>query len=197
MSVPAILAIALLALVGCSGEQREAAAANEQANDAAAGEAATNVLANETAAPAGLGATAPFTIVGPNGEARGFASFTSDGRRTTIKVDAEGLPAGVHGIHLHAVGRCDGPKFESAGAHWNPAGKQHGKDNPQGAHLGDLPNLTAGADGKASASFAIDGDMADADGTALVIHAKADDYKTDPSGNSGDRIACAVLTTAE
>ncbi len=192
-----MLAITLLTLAGCSGEQREAATANEQSNDAAVGEAGANALANETTAPAGLGAAAPLAILGPDGEARGFASFTSEGQRTTIKVDAEGLPAGVHGIHLHAVGRCDGPKFESAGPHWNPAGKQHGKDNPQGAHLGDLPNLTAGADGKASASFAIDGDMADADGTALVIHAKADDYKTDPSGSSGDRIACAVLTTAE
>jgi Cu-Zn family superoxide dismutase len=196
MSVPAILAIALLTLAGCGGERREAATANGLSNDAATGDAAANALANEAAVAAGLGAAAPFAILGPSGEARGFASFTSDGQRTTIKVNAEGLPAGVHGIHLHAVGRCDGPKFESAGAHWNPAGKQHGKDNPQGAHVGDLPNLTAGADGKASASFAIDGDMADADGTALVIHAKADDYKTDPSGNSGARIACAVLTTA-
>ena len=192
MSVPAILAIALLTLAGCSGEQREPATAKGESSGVTPSEAS----ANEAAAPAGLGAAAPFAILGPNGEARGFASFTSVGQRTTIKVDAERLPQGVHGIHLHAVGRCDGPKFESAGPHWNPASKQHGKDNPQGAHLGDLPNLTAGADGKASASFAIDGDMADADGTALVIHAKADDYKTDPSGNSGDRIACAVLTTA-
>jgi len=147
------------------------------------------------AAPASAAMLVPFPILGPNGEPRGFASFFSDGQRTAIKVDAEGLPPGVHGIHLHAVGRCDGPDFKSAGAHWNPAGKQHGHDNPAGAHLGDLPNLDAGADGKASASFAIEGDMDDADGTSLVIHAKPDDYKTDPSGNSGERIACAVLTT--
>jgi len=178
MSRRAIVATAVAALAACSGEGRDVASANEQTNEIAAG-----------AMPV------PFPILGPSGEPRGFASFFSDGRRTTIKVGAEGLPAGVHGIHLHAVGTCDGPKFDSAGAHWNPAGKQHGKDNPQGAHLGDLPNLTAGADGKASASFAIAGDMADADGTALVIHAKPDDYKTDPSGNSGDRIACAVLAT--
>ena len=137
----------------------------------------------------------PFAIVGPAGEPRGFATFSSDGRRTTIKVDAEGLAPGVHGIHLHAVGQCDGPDFKSAGGHWNPAGRQHGRDNPQGAHLGDLPNLAAGDDGKATASFTVDGDMADTDGTSLVIHAKPDDNKTDPSGNSGDRIACAVLTT--
>ncbi len=139
----------------------------------------------------------PFPITGPNSEPRGFASFFSDGRRTVIKVEAEGLPYGVHGIHLHAVGRCDGPDFKSAGAHWNPAGKQHGHDNPQGAHLGDLRNLEAGADGRATASFTVDGDMGDADGTSLVIHAKPDDNKTDPSGNSGGRIACAVLVAAD
>ena len=137
----------------------------------------------------------PFPIAGPNGEPRGFASFFSDGKRTAIKVEAEGLAPGAHGIHLHSVGRCDGPDFKSAGPHWNPAGRQHGHDNPQGAHLGDLPNLVAGADGKATASFTIEGDMADADGTSLVIHAKPDDNKTDPSGNSGDRIACVALTT--
>jgi Cu-Zn family superoxide dismutase len=137
----------------------------------------------------------PFPLVGPAGEQRGLVTFFSDGRRTTIKVEAEGLAPGVHGIHLHSVGRCDGPDFKSAGGHWNPAGRQHGRDNPQGAHLGDLPNLAAGSDGRANASFTVEGDMADADGTSLVIHAKPDDNKTDPSGNSGDRIACAVLTT--
>lgn len=141
-------------------------------------------------------AAVPFPVLGPNGEPRGIVSFFGDGRKTDIRVQAEGLPPGVHGIHLHMVGKCGGPDFKSAGAHWNPHGRQHGRDNPLGAHLGDLANLEAGADGKASASFSIDGDMADADGTSLVIHAKADDYRTDPSGNSGDRIACAVLTTA-
>lgn len=143
------------------------------------------------------GMPVPFPILGPNGDPRGFASFFSDGKRTSIKVDAEGLLPGVHGIHLHAVGRCDGPGFQSASGHWNPAGKQHGHLNPLGAHLGDLSNLEVGADGRGTANFAIAGDMADADGTSLVIHAKPDDYRTDPSGNSGERIACAVLTTPE
>ena len=118
-----------------------------------------------------------------------------------MTVTASGMPAGTHGIHLHEKGLCEGPKFESAGAHWNPAAKKHGRDNPEGAHLGDLANLEVGADGAASANFTVAGAMmasgakmlADADGTALVVHAKPDDYKTDPSGNSGDRIACAVV----
>jgi Cu-Zn family superoxide dismutase len=137
----------------------------------------------------------PLPIVGPNGEPRGIATFISGGIQTQIGVQAKGLPPGVHGIHLHSVGRCDGPDFNSAGAHWNPKDKQHGHENPKGAHLGDLPNLSVSADGAGTESFTISGPpLDDADGTSLVIHAKPDDYRTDPTGNSGDRIACAVLT---
>ena len=113
---------------------------------------------------------------------------------TYLRIAAQELPPGDHGLHLHAVGRCDGPAFQSAGAHWNPAGRQHGHLNPAGAHAGDLPNLTASANGRGAINFMVTGgSLADADGTSLVIHAQADDYLTDPSGNSGDRIACAVL----
>ena len=113
---------------------------------------------------------------------------------TYIRISVEGMPPGDHGLHLHAVGRCDGPAFQSAGGHWNPASKQHGHLNPAGAHAGDLPNLTVSTNGRGAINFlATGGALNDADGTALVIHAKPDDYKTDPSGNSGDRIACAVI----
>ncbi len=114
---------------------------------------------------------------------------------TYLRISVEGLSPGEHGLHLHAVGRCDGPGFQTAGGHWNPTGKHHGHLNPQGAHAGDLPNLTVSANGRGAINFLVaGGPLADADGTALLIHAKPDDYKTDPSGNSGDRIACAVLT---
>lgn len=146
------------------------------------------------AAQAGM--AVPFPIRGPNGEPHGFVTFLSEGQHAEIKVQVQGLPPGEHGLHLHAVGRCEGPAFQSAGPHWNPAGRKHGLANPGGAHMGDLMNLSVGADGKASGTFHVGADMADADGTSLVIHAKPDDYETDPSGNSGDRIACAVLTTA-
>lgn len=114
-----------------------------------------------------------------------------------VHIQAQGLAAGTYGVHLHDVGRCEGPGFDSAGPHWNPTGRQHGAHNPQGRHLGDLPNLVVEADGGGRIEFAITGSstaaLADADGTALVIHAGVDDYRTDPSGNSGARIACGVL----
>ena len=147
------------------------------------------------------GAPARASLKSPGGQDVGMVTLSEDGKGITVKVEAAGLSPGEHGLHLHTIGRCEGPKFESAGPHWNPTGKQHGRDNPQGAHLGDLANLTIGADGRGSATFAIAGatlkgakyPLIDLDGAALVVHAKADDHKTDPSGNSGDRIACAVL----
>jgi Cu-Zn family superoxide dismutase len=115
----------------------------------------------------------------------------------SFHVAASGLPHGLHGIHVHAVGRCDPPDFTSAGAHWNPAGKKHGMNNPAGPHAGDLPNIEVAANGTLSATMTLPGasmaSLLDSDGAALVIHAKADDYVTDPGGNSGARIACAVL----
>lgn len=118
-----------------------------------------------------------------------------------IRVQAAGLEPGHYGVHLHTVGRCEGPGFESAGPHWNPTGRQHGKLNPQGHHLGDLDNLDVDESGAGRLEFRIPGTpiggvqgLLDADGAAVVIHAGPDDYLTDPSGNSGARIACGVLT---
>jgi Cu-Zn family superoxide dismutase len=115
----------------------------------------------------------------------------------SFRISASGLPHGLHGVHVHAIGRCDPPDFKSAGAHWNPAGKQHGMNNPAGPHAGDLPNVEVAANGVLNATVTLAGasmaSLLDADGAALVVHAAADDYKTDPSGNSGARIVCAVL----
>jgi Cu-Zn family superoxide dismutase len=141
------------------------------------------------------------SLAGANGAALGNVSISEDAGGTTFAVDVREMPVGTHGIHLHEKGMCDAPAFQSAGGHWNPGMKKHGRDNPQGAHLGDLANLKVGTDGTANASFPLAGArmasgatmLADVDGTALVIHAKPDDYKTDPSGASGDRIACAVI----
>ena len=169
---------ALILVAGCGRDADENSAANAV-----------------TEAPAGA------SLKKADGTDAGMVTLSEDANGVTVKIEVAGLEPGAHGLHLHTVGRCDGPKFESAGPHWNPTGKQHGRDNPQGAHLGDLANLDVGTDGRGSATFLVSGTtlkgatnpLIDLDGAALVVHAKADDYKTDPSGSSGDRIACAIL----
>jgi superoxide dismutase, Cu-Zn family len=137
------------------------------------------------------------TISAADGSARGSATISGAGDAMRLTVNATGMPPGTHGIHVHAVGKCDAPDFKTAGGHWNPAMKQHGRDNPMGAHDGDLPNLVIDANGSGSVSAPLSGnarELLDSDSAAIVIHAAADDYRTDPSGNSGDRIACGVFT---
>jgi Cu-Zn family superoxide dismutase len=127
----------------------------------------------------------------------GRAVATSENGGIKVAVTGKGMPAGPHGAHVHMVGRCDAPDFASAGAHWNPGATQHGTQNPAGPHAGDLPNLNVSQDGSATMAMTLPGGtldaMLDADGAALVVHANPDDLKTDPSGNSGGRIACGVL----
>ncbi len=137
-------------------------------------------------------------------DAKGKVVGTATLRETVdglmLDVTGKGLKMGQHGIHIHSVGKCEGPKFTTAGPHWNPAAHQHGRDNPMGSHAGDIPNLEIGKKGKGTvkavipgASLSGDKGIFDADGSAIVIHAGPDDYRTDPSGNSRDRIACGVF----
>jgi Cu-Zn family superoxide dismutase len=140
-------------------------------------------------------------IYDAQGREVGTLTATAQGRDSVrLAVAATRVPAGTHGTHLHAVGRCDPPDFTTAGAHLNPAGRQHGLRNPRGPHLGDLPNLVVGSGGSGQLQVTVAGTLTpgqaplfDADGTALVIHASADDQVSDPSGNSGARIACVVI----
>lgn len=139
-------------------------------------------------------------IARANGTVLGAASITQGATGLAVMVNVAGMAPGTYGIHVHAVGRCDGPNFTTAGPHWNPGMRQHGRLNPQGSHHGDLPNLVIGADGTGRLNAALagtltgEGGLLDMDGASLIIHARPDDELTDPTGNSGDRQACAVLT---
>ncbi len=136
-----------------------------------------------------------------SGQSVGTARFTPAGSVMRILLEAKGLPPGLHAVHVHAVGKCDPPDFNSAGPHFNPTNRQHGALNPQGPHAGDLPNLTVAPDGTGRMETTTEqlslgsgpSSVFDADGSALIVHAAADDFKTDPTGNSGARIACGVL----
>lgn len=133
----------------------------------------------------------------------GSVQLLAAGDEVTLVAAVTGLSAGQHGFHLHAVGRCAAPDFTSAGGHLNPLGNEHGASNPDGRHVGDLPNIDVKPAGSGSLTADLPGTRAqvekwvfDADGTAVVIHAQADDYRTDPTGNAGGRVACGVLKRA-
>ena len=155
-------------------------------------------------APAAMARSAVIAramLLDGKGAPSGEATLTDRGGALTVKLSVHGLPPGRHGVHLHTVGSCNAPDFTSAGGHLNPQGRMHGSLNPQGSHLGDLPNLAVGRGGSGTLTVKLAGSrdeiwpaLFDGDGTALVVHASPDDYRTDPSGNSGARIACGVLT---
>ncbi|AKB11814.1 MAG: superoxide dismutase family protein [Methanosarcina thermophila] len=136
------------------------------------------------------------------GNTVGLATFTEecDGL-VRINVNVKCLTPGMHGIHIHEKGNCTGPDFASAGGHYNPLGKEHGLNNPKGPHAGDLPNLKVGKDGRGQMNVTTDlvtlspgpTTLFSANGTALIIHSDPDDQMTNPSGNSGARIACGVI----
>jgi Cu-Zn family superoxide dismutase len=147
-------------------------------------------------------AHADARIIDGAGQTIGWARLTEDAAgQLHLNVQVEGLSPGRHGIHLHAIGQCVGPAFASAGGHHNPLGAQHGLDNPAGAHAGDLPNLTVNGAGRGHLdaishhATLSSGPVSvfDADGSAIVIHANEDDQVTNPTGNSGPRVACGVI----
>ncbi|QNG58366.1 superoxide dismutase family protein [Bacillus sp. PAMC26568] len=151
-------------------------------------------------------AVAPINVemVNSEGAKIGTATLTEASVGVNIRLKAEGLEPGKKAIHIHETGKCEKPSFESAGAHFNPSKKQHGFDNPKGFHAGDLPNIEIDENGKVdielhSAEVTLQqgkkNSLLDEDGSAIIIHEKEDDYKTDPAGNAGGRIACGAIVS--
>lgn len=140
------------------------------------------------------------TIQDRNGNDIGLSRLYEQDGEVTVSVSLTGLSGGTHAVHLHTTGDCSVPDFTSAGGHLNPGGNQHGSLNPQGKHLGDLPNAEVSSNGIGTISTILEGSSAsvianifDSDGTALVVHAGADDYPSDPAGAAGSRVACGVF----
>jgi Cu-Zn family superoxide dismutase len=154
-----------------------------------------------SSAGAGAMPTATATLLGGDGASHGTAKIVQTAEGLQVSVAATGLMPGVHAAHVHMTGICTAPDFTSAGGHWNPMARQHGMENPMGSHMGDMPNMTVGADGLGTLTYTIKGGtlsdganpLLDADGAAVVIHADPDDYKSDPAGKAGKRIACGPL----
>ena len=146
--------------------------------------------------------TAKASLKDAGGKDVGTVNLTQTPHGVLLKLSLKGVPAGEHAFHIHAVGKCE-PPFTSAGGHFNPGSKKHGMAAADGPHAGDMPNLYVPASGELVVEIAnpmislVKGQpnsLFDADGSAIIIHAGADDYKTDPTGNAGDRIACGVIT---
>ncbi|MFW2830609.1 superoxide dismutase family protein [Sphingomonas sp. ID0503] len=174
IKIAAVAAVSVLALAGCM---------TDGTKKPAAGKVAHAALSNAS------------------GEIKGRASIQETRDGLVVRLNAEGMEPGIYAFHIHTTGKCDAPKFETAGGHWNPTMKQHGKDNPAGQHMGDMPNLEVKGDGAGELVYTVPGGklasgpmpLFDADGAALMIHEKADDYRTDPTGAAGGRMACGVV----
>lgn len=141
--------------------------------------------------------SASATLKDPGGRTVGTALLRQSPNGTLVAVRFRGLPPGTHAFHIHAVGKCE-PPFASAGGHYNPSGTKHGFLVDGGPHVGDMPNIHVGADGTLdievlNSKLVLDTRLFDADGAAIVLHAKGDDYKSQPSGDAGGRIACGVI----
>lgn len=151
----------------------------------------------EAAAPEVLAVAA---LALPDGEGAGHAELLAQGDEVSISVILSGLPAGTRAVHVHTTGSCEAPDFASAGGHLNPGMNEHGTENPNGAHLGDLPNALIADDGIGTVSTTLRGTrdevlaaIFDEDGSAIVVHEGEDDNMTDPTGNAGSRLACGVI----
>lgn len=199
-------AAAVVAITGCGSGNNKNADPNSTITPEALPTAATAPSASPGATPSSSPSSSSgveIELKDGQGSVVGTAKFTQENKGVRIQVQATKLAPGEHGIHVHESGVCAGPDFKTAGGHFNPDSKMHGMENPQGPHVGDLPNLKAEANGEAkldtvSEAFTLEKDKPNSllkqGGTSLVIHEKQDDMKSDPAGNSGNRIACGTIS---
>jgi Cu-Zn family superoxide dismutase len=155
--------------------------------------------------PAQAPVLASAQLMDRSGKTVGTATFRDAAGGVIVNVEVKAMSPGLHAVHVHAVGKCEGPAFTSAGGHFNPGQRKHGLKSPDGPHAGDLPNMYVAKDGSGRFEALTDqitlkagerSSVFDSDGSALVIHAGVDDYTTDPTGNAGDRVACGVIAAA-
>ncbi len=188
--------VALVAVGACS-------AGDDAASDSAlvVGDTTSGTTAAAPMGDANSASSARAVLRDAQGAEVGTVRMRPTDAGVEFAIELVGMPAGAHGIHVHETGDCTPPGFTSAGGHFNPEGRQHGTEDPDGAHAGDLPNVTVQADGTGSLTTTnsrvtlADGatSLFKTGGTAIVVHAGPDDYRTDPSGDSGDRLACGVV----
>ncbi|QRK13266.1 superoxide dismutase family protein [Archangium violaceum] len=188
MKIRALLTATVLCFAGPALAQGKAPTAKEKAAAKKEEKAATKT---------GAAAGATADVKDAKGQSVGTVTLTETPHGMLVKGSLSNIPPGEHAIHIHQTGKCEAPAFTSAGGHLNPAKKKHGVLAAEGKHEGDLPNLYVNADGKVQFDFFAHGlamkDVQDQDGAAIVVHATADDYKSDPAGNAGDRIACGLV----
>ena len=196
--------LAALATLGCNGERAERVEF-QQPDTLGVTHPTTTAPAPTTAEAGSAAATVDVEMINREGQRIGMARLTQENGGVRIALQASNLPAGAKGFHFHETGRCETPSFESAGGHFAPMDRQHGLEDPRGPHAGDMPNLEVPQGGtvetevtnpRVTLQTGMPNSLLDSDGTALVIHAGRDDQRTDPSGNSGDRIACGVVGQA-
>lgn len=189
----------VLALAACGDKEDDSATEKNDVEDKESGEENDVELEDLTEDET---ESVTVDLIGTEGDSVGTAELTEEDHGVRIKVNAENLPEGPHGFHFHEVGKCEAPDFESAGGHFNPADSSHGLEHDEGPHAGDLPNIEVGEDGIIDEEFVSEtvtlksgeeNSLMQEGGTALVIHAEADDGTTQPSGDSGDRIVCGVI----
>ena len=187
----------VLIVSACGGMDNEP---NNQNQDEESKEA--TIINKEASEKAGSTEVVEVEMINSRGEKIGIATLKQEKTGVNIEIEASDLPKGTHGFHIHEKGVCEKPDFKSAGEHFNPIGKQHGFDNPEGPHAGDLPNIEVGEDGKVTESFlnemvtlqqGEENSLLRDLGTSLIIHADPDDNISQPAGNAGERIACGVI----